>query len=123
MAGGVGGKMDAPKCCKLIYGTGTFNSPSCSRSGVIQRNGKLWCKQHDPEKVAARRAAQSAKWEAEHEAQNQVRRAAVDLAAELGVGLPEYSTYSGKGRYTGGITLSAEEARRVIGWLVTLRKM
>ena len=78
------------------------------------RDGRLWCKQHDPEKIKKRREAQSAKWQAEYDAQEQLRRSAVDLAAELGVGLPEYSAYSGRGRYTGGITLSAEEAQRLI---------
>ena len=112
------------RCSERVYDGSRvdFGGHSCSRKGIIERNGELWCKQHDPEEVAARREAQSAKWQAEYDAQEQLRRSAVALAVELGVGLPEYSAYTGKGRYTGGIILTAEEAQRVIRWLEALRR-
>ena len=33
----------------------------CSRVGIVERDGKWWCKQHDPDAVAARRKAADAK--------------------------------------------------------------
>lgn len=110
------------RCAKMVYSSGMFHGTMCSRAGTIERDGKLWCKQHDPERVAARRAAQAAKWDAEHQAQREVEAEAMSLAKALGVGRPEYSTLSGKGCYTGGIVLTAEEAQRVIGWLEALRR-
>jgi len=102
------------RCSKRIYGSRMMRAVTCLRAGIIERNGKLWCKQHDPDNVAAKRKALNAKGQAEHEAQNQVRKAAEKLATELGAGRAEYSALSSKGRYTGGIVLTAEEAQSLI---------
>lgn len=107
------------RCAKQVFNSYSFRGKSCSRIGCIERNGKWWCAQHDPERVAARQAALHAKWEAERAAQDQVKVSAEQLAKTLGIGLPEYSRINGG--YTGRIVLTAEEAKRVIGWLEALR--
>lgn len=112
--------MTDPVRCSAIVSDRTSRWPrnyGCSRTMKVMRDGKPYCNQHDPEKVAAKRAAWEAKYQAKERALLQVRDAAEKLATELGIGRPEYS-----GGYTGGIVLSAEEAQRVIGWLETLRK-
>lgn len=35
------------KCCKRIF-DGVFTFKSCSRNGVVERDGKHYCRQHDP---------------------------------------------------------------------------
>lgn len=40
----------------------------------MQRDGKHYCRQHDPEAKAARRQKQNEKWDAEHAARVQTRR-------------------------------------------------
>jgi hypothetical protein len=78
----------------------------------VMRNGKPYCGQHDPERVAAARAVADAKYQAKSAAQEQVRLSAVKLADQLGVGKPDYF-----GCYTGGIVLTAKEAQRLIARL------
>lgn len=51
------------RCCENVF-DGWHHHP-CSRKGVIERDGKWYCKQHDPEAVKARRAASDAKWNRE----------------------------------------------------------
>ena len=57
---------------------------TCSRSASIVRDGKHYCKQHDPEAVEAKRRARSAAWDAEWAEKSRVSRlnaAAPDLLA------------------------------------------
>ena len=112
--------IDPVRCSEEVFDHSSRwpRSYGCSRTMKVMRNDKPYCNQHDPEKVAAKRAAWDAKYQAKEKALLQVRDAAEKLAADLGVGRPEYSTNG----YTGGIVLTAEEAQRVIGWLETLRK-
>ena len=46
-----------------------WNRYPCSRNGVVEEDGKWWCRQHAPSAVKARRekasARYNAKWEAE----------------------------------------------------------
>lgn len=62
-----------PKCSQRIRPRGAgmaFSSGhTCDRNGAIQRDGKWYCGQHDPEAVAARNKALNAKWEAKWAAQ------------------------------------------------------
>lgn len=106
---------DRVRCSRTVFGNGIgFGGSLCSRTMTIMRDGKPWCSLHDPSAVAAKRVKQETKWKAEREAQEAVREAAIKLATELGVGRPEFSTLSGRGRYTGSLVVSAEEARRLI---------
>ncbi len=43
-----------------------FRFRRCLRAGVVERDGKLFCRQHDPEAVKARLAVRDAKWEAKN---------------------------------------------------------
>lgn len=99
-------------CSQRVFGYREVAGHQCSRKGTVERHGKLWCKQHDPEAVAARKAERKAKWDAEAEAKDAAHRAARDLAQRLGAGKPDYSWYTGT--FTGGIVLTAEEAERLI---------
>lgn len=55
------------RCCKMIADTNIWsNYHQCSRTkNLVERDGKFYCKQHDPEEVAKRDAAKRAKWRAE----------------------------------------------------------
>ena len=56
----------------------------CSRKGKVERDGKQYCTQHDPERVKARRAEQDAQWKAKYDARDKIyrRRAAEKHACE-----------------------------------------
>ncbi|KKK46706.1 hypothetical protein LCGC14_3162570 [marine sediment metagenome] len=75
-------------CSKRFPGNFGRGSP-CSRKAKVFRDGKGFCGLHDPEVVAARRAKQYAKWEAEWKRWAKERRlqpiheAAEDLLAAL----------------------------------------
>lgn len=74
-----------PYCCADVrWATGVWGSTSCSRKGTICRNGKWYCKQHDPEAVEARAKASKDKsdamWKAERE--QVARRKAEQLACD-----------------------------------------
>lgn len=51
------------KRCQATFMDG-YHSRQCSRSACIEREGKVYCKQHDPVAVKARDDARSAKWQA-----------------------------------------------------------
>ncbi len=53
----------------------------CSRRGVVQRDGKWYCKQHDPEAVKARRKASNAAWEAKLKAEDEADKRADRIAS------------------------------------------
>lgn len=58
----------------------------CSRAATVERNGKPYCGQHDPEAITSRRQAKSAEWDAAHErkaARYRLEAAAPDLLAAL----------------------------------------
>jgi hypothetical protein len=52
---------------------GSFHPSQCSRRGVVEREGKWYCKQHDPVAVAERRAANRAKYRAVRDERSAVR--------------------------------------------------
>lgn len=58
-----------PECSKRVFRPGAFRSSPCSFAGKVERDGKWYCKRHDPEVVAAKRAAKEAEWAAERAAQ------------------------------------------------------
>ena len=61
---------DKPKCCKGVYRDGgTWQRPSqCARAGTVQRQGKWYCKQHDPIATEKRRKVNYEKWSAKVDA-------------------------------------------------------
>jgi hypothetical protein len=53
-------------CCATVRvqeGLGCYSEQGCSRRGIVERNGQWYCKQHDPEVAAAKKAAQEAQAE------------------------------------------------------------
>lgn len=50
------------KCAAAVWADYSWHQ--CSRAGVIERDGRIWCKQHDPEAARERREKQRAKDEA-----------------------------------------------------------
>lgn len=68
-------------CCGQVRSSDGWHTYRCSREGVIEREGKFYCRQHDPVAVKARHDARDAKWEAEWAAQT-AARAAAKAAAE-----------------------------------------
>ena len=38
-----------PRCCKKVFdGSFSVRGSQCSRNGVVERDGKHYCRQHDP---------------------------------------------------------------------------
>lgn len=76
-------------CCGRVFDRNlpTFHRyRQCVREATVERDGKHYCKQHDPELVRARRDASYAKFTEKYEAerkQRQLEQAAQDLLAAL----------------------------------------
>jgi hypothetical protein len=53
-----------PRCCKEVYTSAKWPTPAglrpCKRKGNIERDGKLYCEAHDPERRKAQRAHRTA---------------------------------------------------------------
>ena len=56
------------RCCKRVYRD--RRSHPCSRNGYVERDGKWYCKQHDPEAVNAKDQARRRKWDWERQLQD-----------------------------------------------------
>jgi uncharacterized Zn finger protein (UPF0148 family) len=54
------------QCSKRVYRGGYMGSTPCTRYGVVERNGKWYCRQHDPVAVAEHNAERQAKWDHEY---------------------------------------------------------
>jgi uncharacterized Zn finger protein (UPF0148 family) len=68
------------KCSEPVWDG--WHSRHCTRPGVIERDGKLYCKQHDPEAVKARQEAANAKYRKKsEESENNHRRQQACLRA------------------------------------------
>lgn len=76
------------KCCGRVWhaiGNGHGDLSGCSRNASVERDGKHYCKQHDPEAANARRAASQAKWEREMDLKDaENRRARLEHQACMG---------------------------------------
>jgi len=60
------------KCCERVRGANLgwrYEYKQCSRLATVEREGKFYCKQHDPEARDAKRAASHARFEANLKAQ------------------------------------------------------
>ena len=42
------------QCCATFYPNGSYHRSQCSRKGSVERDGKWYCKTHDPEAVKKR---------------------------------------------------------------------
>jgi hypothetical protein len=102
---GVSRSYDPTKCVEAVSRhVGRWPTQhQCKRDPGFGPDG-LYCKQHDPDARAAKRAAQSAKWEAEREAVNR-------LAAELDRLLDQLGHGHSDGQF---IKLTAEDAMAIL---------
>ncbi len=60
--------LDPNRCCELVCpreAWGAFHSHQCQKKAVVERNGKWYCAQHDPEAIRVRDEAKRVQWEAE----------------------------------------------------------
>ena len=114
--------MSEHACSKRVYSgeRWDFGGHPCSRKGTVERDGRWWCKQHDPEAMKAREAKRDAAYRAEQEVKEATIRSAQALIDRLGAGRPHYSSVTGKP--TGGVTLTAEEAASLADRLDSLRE-
>jgi hypothetical protein len=76
------------KCCEQIWhNEGNWGGyHPCSRNATVERNGKHYCTQHDPEEVATRRKKLNTEYRTKMDAEikrRQLERAAPDLLAAL----------------------------------------
>lgn len=49
-------------CCRAPVRVGPAGHSQCSRRGIVEEDGVLWCKQHAPSVVRARDEAREDKW-------------------------------------------------------------
>ena len=61
---------DKPRCCKEVRDDASSRWPrynQCTRAGTIEREGKLYCKQHDPVEREKKAEASYSAWKAKME--------------------------------------------------------
>lgn len=69
----------ADKCSERLFDGSGWGMRNCSRPPTVVRDGKPYCAQHDPERVARLRAEQEAKWA--KKAQTEMARRRLEGAA------------------------------------------
>ena len=74
-------------CAAKVWNRHRWGSFPCSRMGVVERDGKFYCQQHDPVKVKAREEDQTRKWNQKQSAREHTF-ACVQAIASIG-GDPE----------------------------------
>ena len=94
------------KCCIMVSSSISFRSHQCSRNGVVEHDGKWYCKQHSPNAVQTRRDKRSEAHKAEMKIWR-VKNAAHALLKSL-TDMVEF--YDSDGLEVG----PAEEARKLI---------
>ena len=67
------------RCDTHIYSG--FRSHRCTRNGVVERDGKFYCKKHDPVAVRQRDDAMRVAWAAERNVEEAQRKEAARIAA------------------------------------------
>ena len=68
-----------PRCDTRIYSE--FRSHPCTRNGAVERDGKFYCRQHDPVAVRQRDDARRVAWAAERNVEEAQRKEAARIAA------------------------------------------
>jgi hypothetical protein len=89
----------------------------CTRAGKVERDGRWWCAQHDPERVKAKRQAREDAYTAERDKRAAIALRAQSLADALGFGRPIYVPgirASEVGGYAEGVFLTFDEAERLL---------
>lgn len=97
------------RCCGSAY-HGRMGSFQCTRRGVVKRNGKPYCKQHDPVEKEKKRIAWDENFKAERIRDEQIWMEAERLAKLLGVnGRAEFGQ-----RYSEYLVISFADAEKLI---------
>jgi hypothetical protein len=71
--------MEQQKCSATVYPNdkwGAFHPHQCEKGAVVQRNGKWYCKIHDPEYIEKKQVEKGKRWDKEHEQRMLERKAA-----------------------------------------------
>jgi regulator of protease activity HflC (stomatin/prohibitin superfamily) len=95
---------------------------ACSRKGTIEREGRWYCFQHDPEAVASQEAERTLARARRDEEQRAIRAEGERLAKRLGIGAQPYYRpgYPGiEGGYVEALIVSYDEIQKLlerIGW-------
>jgi hypothetical protein len=76
---------------------GSFHAYQCSRKGVVERETGWYCTQHDPVRIKERRAASSAKYQAERDKRN----AAHELQMRKNAAWDAMVAFNSESRYIG----------------------
>lgn len=58
-------KVSLGRCAETVYSRWRFSGVRCAKNAKVVRNGKGYCKVHDPEYIKAKGEARTAKLEAE----------------------------------------------------------
>jgi uncharacterized Zn finger protein (UPF0148 family) len=53
---------DKHQCCQEVW-NGLFTGSQCQRAGLIERDGKWYCRQHDPVEVQRKKDEKSKQWQ------------------------------------------------------------
>lgn len=75
-----------PQCSKDVHDTGRgVNFHQCPFKGVVQRDGRWYCRRHDPVEVEKRDKERHVRWDAEwnQERKHWARKQAAGMALEL----------------------------------------
>lgn len=70
------------QCAEGVWGSNAFHYSQCSRKGKIEEDGHLWCFQHAPSKVKAKRDAEKIerdKWWKESDLKREASNAKVQI--------------------------------------------
>lgn len=105
------------RCTRIVRSGWNYKTP-CSRRGIVERDGRKYCKQHDPVAIAERNRLKDEEWNAARRAEKARLDAAASRCAALGSGKPHRDRpSSGPSVYTGGVILDAEEADALVAKL------
>lgn len=98
------------QCSKRIYSGQRWDimGHPCSRKAVVERDGKAYCRQHDPEVERLRRAKQEAEYQARRAEQERLFHISKLNISLLGAGQPHMDPI--RGMWTGGVVLDKTEA-------------
>lgn len=82
-------KQDFPKCSAYANHDSWGRGTPCSRHASVTRDGKPYCKQHDPVAIAERRELRDQKWQKKYDAESKQRlREHAAIAAMQGIDNP-----------------------------------
>ena len=85
---------DRHECSATVFGP-RVHSWQCVRSGVLQRKGKWYCRQHDPVAVETRRHASRLAHTAKRKTSDAIDSEGTRIARALGVGASTFYSHSG----------------------------